>query len=101
MIGFYNIFDGRKEFKRVGVGISTNGVSALVNEEVRDEEVSDDVENLLSMDQLSLTPVDYDDDNDLNNGGMETLLCMDKLSLTPVDNDGNDDHDDGGKQRYF
>ena len=99
--------DGQKEFKREGVGITANGVSALVhfilrrNKEVSAEEVSDDEENLLSMDRLSLTPVHIDEDNDQNDGGMENILSLDRLSLTPVDNDDIDVHDDEGKQRYF
>ncbi len=62
--------------------------------------MSDDEENLLSMDRLSQTSVDIDKDNDQNDGGMENILSLDRLSLTPVDNDDIDVHDDEGKQRY-
>ncbi len=62
-------------------GITTNGVSALVhfilrrNEEVpSEEEVSDNVENLLSTEQLSLTLADMDEDDDQIDGGMENIL---------------------------
>ena len=107
MFRFDKILDGQKEFKREGVGITTNGVPTLVhfilcqNKEVSAEEVSDDEENLLSMDWLSLTLMDNNADNDLNDGGMENILLMDQLSLTPVDNNDIDDLNDGGKQRYF
>jgi hypothetical protein len=64
------ILDRRKEFKREGVGITTNGIYALVhfilrqNKDVSVEEESDNLVNLLIKDRLSLTPVDnVDNDN--------------------------------------
>ena len=58
------ILDGTKDFKNEGAGITTNGISALVHFIVPkscNDDKHNEMTNLMNIEQLSLTPIDCND----------------------------------------
>ena len=86
MFRMEDILDGGKEFKREGAGITTNGISALVHfilHRNRDDSVGgehDEMDNLLSVEQLSLTSTDNDDDDEHIDAGKQSCFTVTILS---------------------